>query len=85
MIASSRKQDVFVRRQSETRDVADVPVERALVGEVVGVDGTEVDAAIVTGEEEKAVLLRVRERACADGRVEKCGDGALGDGGFVEE
>ena len=48
-------------------------------------DGTEVDAANVTGEEEKAVLLRVRERACADGRVEKCGDGALGDGSFVEE
>lgn len=43
------------------------------------------DAAIVTGEEEKAVLLRVRERSCADGRVEKCGDGALGDGGLVEE
>lgn len=59
--------------------------ERAFIHEAVSVDGKKVDYVIMPREDEKALLLWVRERGGVDGRVQECGDGAFGDGGFAQE
>lgn len=59
--------------------------ERAFIREAVGVDGDEVNRAVMSRENDKMMLLWVSGRRGVNGRVKEGGDGAFGDGGFVKE